>query len=177
MGNQKGLARDFKALEARRLQAISLFGRSLSKAEAARSLGVSAQSAGRWHSVWTCKGTTAPLAAERTGPYSRVKPGQRNRFEALLRTAAGSPRRADGTAWTLVRVVEAIREELGFEYHPTQLSRLLRHRGLTLGGRPSWERTEEDISTSRCLPIQVRPRKEGLSHRSRKSQATLSSSH
>ena len=151
MGNQKGLKRDFKALEARRLQAISLITRSMSKAEVARCLGVSAQSVGRWHSAWLQKGSKALLAAARAGRHSRVQPGQRIRFESLLRTAAKTQGTTDGTPWTLNRLADAVREELGFNYHPAHLSRLLRHRGLTL---PRQRRELEVVSnaTSRRYP-------------------------
>ncbi|HTI71698.1 MAG TPA: helix-turn-helix domain-containing protein [Candidatus Limnocylindria bacterium] len=132
MATLKGLKRDFKALEARRFRAITLFDRCLSKAEVARHLGVSAQSVGRWHTAWTLQGAEALLAAERAGRRSRVTPWQRERFENFLREAAEQSGENGEPPLTLARLAVAVRDELGFEYHPAHLSRLLRQRGLTL---------------------------------------------
>ena len=112
-------------------------------------LGVSAQSVGRWHAAWLKKGSKALLAAARAGRHSRVQPSQQVRFESLLRTAARSRSAANGERWTLNRLAEAVREELGFDYHPAHLSRLLRHRGLTL---PRQRQEIEVTGTGRRYP-------------------------
>ena len=56
---------DLKVLEQRRRQAARLFARRVSQAEIARQLGVSAQTASRWHARWARGGTRGLRASPR----------------------------------------------------------------------------------------------------------------
>ncbi|MFL6416426.1 MAG: helix-turn-helix domain-containing protein, partial [Bryobacteraceae bacterium] len=48
MGNPRGVARDFNALEARRMDALALLRKGLNNSEIGRQLGVVNQTVSRW---------------------------------------------------------------------------------------------------------------------------------
>ena len=86
MGNPKGVKQDFAALERRRMQAVKLFAQGRSKAEVARRLGVSNQSAGRWHAAWEAGGNKALKHPGRAGRKPRLQPLDRVQLAADLQT-------------------------------------------------------------------------------------------
>ena len=81
---------DLKALERRRLKAARLFAQGVSQAKVACALGVSPQTASRWHARWRQGGTRALRALTRQGRPPKLTPAQLRQLErALLKGARG----------------------------------------------------------------------------------------
>jgi transposase len=77
-----------KAARQRRLRAARLFAQGLPQAEIARRLGVSRQTASRWHTRWRTGGRAGLAGPGRWGRPSRLSEGDWRRVEqALLRGA------------------------------------------------------------------------------------------
>jgi transposase len=147
MGNPKGVKRDFAGLERRRLQAVALFERGLSKAEVARHFKVSNESAGRWHRAWQHGGPAALKHPGRAGRKPRLQPLDRVQLAADLQAG---PQKTLGHAtalWTLPRVAALIHQRFGHRYSTAQVSRLLRQMGWSCQkpARRALERDEEKI--------------------------------
>ena len=122
------MARDFAWLERRRMRAAELFARGLCQAEVARQLGVSAQSAGRWHKAWQEGGKEALRAAGRAGRCPRLTCEQLEELQRVLLT--GPCQCGYGTdLWTLPRIAEVIRRLFGVRYHPAHVWKVLRKLG------------------------------------------------
>jgi transposase len=81
-------ARGPKAARQRRLQAARLFERGLSQAEVARRLGVSRQSASRWHARWLEGGRAGLAGPGRWGRPSRLSAADWRRVERALLAGA-----------------------------------------------------------------------------------------
>jgi transposase len=111
-------------MEARRLRAARLFAAGGRQAEVVRRLGVSRQTASRWHKVWRERGAQGLRAAGRAGRKPRLDRLARLRLaEALLKGP-----RAWGFAtelWTLERVAAVIRKTCRVRYSPSQVWRIL----------------------------------------------------
>ena len=115
-GQDADRGRDLKALEQRRLKAARLFANGTSQAKVARALGVSAQTASRWHARWQQGGTWALRAPARQGRPPKLTPVQLVQLErALLKGARGHG--FDEELWTLRRVAEVIWRLAGVRYH------------------------------------------------------------
>ena len=124
-GHDADRGRDLKALEQRRLKASRLFAHGTSQAKVARALGVSAQTASRWHARWQQGGTRALRAPARQGRPPKLTPVQLRQLErALLKGARGHG--FDEELWTLRRVAEVIWRLAGVRYHPGHVWRILR---------------------------------------------------
>jgi transposase len=125
MGNPRGVARDFDALERRRLEAIRLLDQGLKQSEVAVRLKVARQTVSRW--VKAARSGTGVLGlakAGRAGRKPRLGEIERRRLrELLLRT----PRELgyDLPAWTGAAVVGLIQREFGVTYHQGHISKLL----------------------------------------------------
>jgi transposase len=128
MGNLKGMKRDFDQLQRRRLRAAKLFDRGLVKAEVARRLGVSAQSAGRWYRAWQAQGTDGLKKAGRAGRKPRLDSRQLERIEQALRQGP-EVLGYDTPLWTAPRVADLIQRHSGVRYHPDHIYRLLQKLG------------------------------------------------
>ncbi|MBZ2184195.1 MAG: helix-turn-helix domain-containing protein [Bryobacter sp.] len=59
MGNPRGLARDFDALEARRLDALALIRKGMNHSEIDRAVGVANQTVSRWRKEYASGGKKA----------------------------------------------------------------------------------------------------------------------
>lgn len=93
-GQDADRGRDLKALEQRRLKAARLFAHGTSQAKVACALGVSAQTASRWHARWQQGGTRALRAPARQGRPPKLTPVQLRQLErALLKGARGTASR------------------------------------------------------------------------------------
>ena len=146
MGNPKGVKRDFTALEKRRMKAAKLFDKGFSRADVARQLGVSFESANRWHNAWQSSGTNGLKKAGRAGRKPRLQPFQLLELEAALQRgpeALGYVTKL----WTLPRVAELINKQIGIKYHSAHVSRILRQLGWSCQkpARRALERDEEKI--------------------------------
>jgi transposase len=131
------------ARQARRLRAAGLFTQGRSQAEVARELGVSRQSAHRWHAQWQQGGVAALRSRGPTGPDPKVSDVQLAKVEqALLQgaTAAG----VDTDLWTLERVGVVIERLTGVRHHPGHVWSILHKRlGWTVQ-RPERRAIERD---------------------------------
>jgi transposase len=111
--------------EGRRLRAWALFQQGWRQRQIAHALGVSEAAVSRWLSQARQAGINVLLDRPHPGPKPRLSPEQRARVPALLRR--GAPAFGfRGDRWTLKRVREVIRRQLGVTYSPSHISRLLR---------------------------------------------------
>jgi transposase len=135
-------ARDPKALEQRRLQAARRFKRGATQAEVARALGVSAQTASRWHARFTAGGAKALRAPVRQGRPPYLSQSQLRQLERALRKGAVA-HGFEEELWTLRRVASVIEQLTGVTYHPGHVWRLLRGMGWS-AQRPIRRAAERD---------------------------------
>jgi transposase len=140
--------RDFEALAQRRLRAAEMFERGKRQADVAAELGVSAQTASRWHRAWQEKGRGGLAGAGRAGRRRKLSDGQLAQVEAALEAgpkANGFPTEM----WTLARVAEVIEWVTGTRYSQAQTWVVLRERLGWTRQRPARravERNEEAIA-------------------------------
>jgi transposase len=134
--------------EQRRLRAGELFAQGRSQAEVAQLLGVSRQSAKRWHDRWRAGGVQALRSRGRSGRPPRVPDDQLEAIEqALLEGALAHG--FDNDLWTLGRVARVIKRLTGIALPSTTVWRLLHQRlGWTVQRpeRKAKERDEEAIA-------------------------------
>jgi transposase len=114
-----------KAARQRRLQAARLFAQGLPQAEIARRLGVSRQTASRWHARWRRGGRAGLAGPGRWGRPSRLSDADWRRVEHAL-LAGAQAHGFDTDLWTLPRVAEVIWRLTGVSYHPGHVWWLLR---------------------------------------------------
>lgn len=117
--------RDLTQLEQRRMTAAAMFADGATQAQVVRALGVSAQTASRWHLTWRASGTDGLRAAERLGRPSRLTPKQWARVEDAL-LAGPQAFGFDTQLWTLARIRTVIAELTGVTYDPAHVWALLR---------------------------------------------------
>lgn len=131
------------------MQAADMFARGKRQVDVVNELGVSAQTASRWHRVFLAEGRAGLIGAERAGRLPRVSDEQLAEVEAAL---AKGPR-ANGfptEMWTLARVADVIETVTGVRYGPTQTWTILRKRLGWSRQRPArraLERNDEAIAT------------------------------
>ena len=133
---------DLASLEARRLRAAPMFERGLSPAEVARSLGVTRQSASRWHRAWVDGGSAALASNGKRGRRARLSSAEVKKVEQVLLKGA----RLQGFAtdlWTLDRVGMVIESVTGVSYHRGHVWKVLRALAWTRQ-RPARQATERD---------------------------------
>ena len=120
--------RDFKALEKRRLKAVGLFKRGYTRAKVARTLGVSHETARRWHAAWSKGGRQGLKAAGRAGRKPKLNKAEVRKFgKELLR---GPEAHGYVTQlWTLKRMATLLKKLTGVSYHPNHMWRVLREVG------------------------------------------------
>jgi transposase len=142
MGNMKGVKRDFRALERRRMKASRLFEAGLSQSEVARRLKVSRQTTHRWHEAWRGSGAKALRAAGRAGRKPRLSVKQ---AAAVTTALVAGPRanRFGSDVWTLRRVLELVEKLTGVKYHIAYMGRLMRALGWSCQ-RPAARAKERD---------------------------------
>lgn len=134
--------RDLTPLEQYRLEAAALFEGGATQADVVRALGVSRQSASRWHRSFLEGGAPALRSPGRQGRRPRLSVAQRSTVEEALLEGA----RAHGFAtdlWTLARAAVVIERLTGVAYHPGHVWRLLRQMGWS-SQRPVRQATERD---------------------------------
>jgi transposase len=113
--------------QARRMRAAELFAQGRSQAEVAGELGVSRESARRWHQRWQRGGADALRSRGRTGPDPKISDAQLPVLEqALLKgaTAAGF----ENDLWTLERIAVVIERLTGVRLPVGSVWRLLHQR-------------------------------------------------
>src|SRR5512132_3214507 len=143
--------RDFAGLEQRRLEAARMFAHGASRAEVARTFGVSAQAASVWYRRWHGGGEAALRGAGRAGRRPRLSQTELDAVEEAL----GKGPEAfgfDTELWTLARIAAVIEQLTGVRYHPGHVWRLLRRQGWSpqRPARRAAERDEAEIARWRA---------------------------
>jgi transposase len=134
---------DHQELEARRLRAAELFAAGVGQAQVARRLGVTRQSANRWHAHWQHGGTQALASRGPTGYRPRLSDQDLERLTELLLQGAAAYG-FTGDLWTITRITQLIGREFGVRYHPSHVWWLLRHRLGWSPQRPVRQAKERD---------------------------------
>lgn len=119
--------RDLQALKKRRMAAADMFSKGKRQIDVVSKLGVSAQTASRWHKAFLAEGKEGLAGAGRAGRLPKLSDDQLAQVEAAL--VAGP--RANGfptEMWTLARVTEVIERVAGVRYSQTQTWVVLRER-------------------------------------------------
>jgi transposase len=131
------------------MQAVEMFEQGKRQVDVVVALGVSAQTASRWHRVWRVGGRDALGGADRAGRRCRLTLEQVAQVEAAL--LEGPQANGFGTQlWTLARVSEVIERVTGVRYSQTQTWTLLRRRlgwSVQRPARRAVERDEEAIAS------------------------------
>jgi transposase len=147
MGNQRGVKRDFEALERRRMEAARLLKQGWSEAAVARELGVHRQSVNRWAAALAREGRSGLRQAGRAGRRPSMSEADYEQLMMLLERgpeAAGFPT----NLWTCERVAEVIEREFGVRYHPAHVWKILIKLGWSCQrpAKRAIERNEEAIA-------------------------------
>ncbi len=147
MGNPRGVARDFEALEARRLEALALIRQGMNNSEIGRAVGVVNQTVSRWRKQYAEGGKKALEKAGRAGRMPRMTTAQTKK---LVRKLVAGPEKLgyETPLWTCPRVADLIEQLFGIQYHPGHVWKLLRALGWSVQ-RPvgrARERNEEAIA-------------------------------
>jgi transposase len=140
---QVAARRDFEALRERRMRAAEMFERGKRQVDVVVELGVSAQTASRWHRDWLAGGREALAGAGRAGRIPRLCDEQL----ATVQTALTEGAKANGyptDLWTLARVAEVIEQATGVRYSQTQTWAVLRDRLGWSRQRPARQAVERD---------------------------------
>lgn len=114
--------------ERRRLGAHLLCRKQLSQAEIARHLGVSRSAVSQWASQLAVGGIRKLRLRQSSGRPPKLSKAQKQVLLRLLKSgarAAGYPTER----WTLQRIQKLIEREFQVTYHPSYVSRLLKHLG------------------------------------------------
>ena len=112
----------------RRRNAVELFEAGVAQADVARQLGVSRQTAHRWHVIWRDSGADALRASGRRGPRARLTDADVLAVGAALRRGPQAHGFAD-ERWTCRQVGWIVETLTGVSYHPSHVSRLIRRYG------------------------------------------------
>lgn len=128
MGNPRGVARDFDALEARRMGALELMRKGLNNSQIGRELGVVNQTVSRWRKEYRAGGKKALAQAGRAGRKPLLDAKQ---SKALTSRLLAGPEKLgyETPLWTCERVADLIAQEFGVHYHPGHVWRILRGLG------------------------------------------------
>jgi transposase len=156
MGFPKGQKRDFEALQRRRLKAAMLFDKGLPPAEAARQMGVSCQSASRWHKAWKKGGKSALKKVPKAGRPPRLKPQDLPALKRALKAGPGE-HGFPTELWTTQRVAQVIKSLFDIEYHPDHVGRLLGQIGWSCQ-RPTTRAIQRDEPAIRRWKQETWPR-------------------
>ena len=120
-----------------------MFDRGARQVDVAATLGVSAQTASRWHRAWREGGRAALVD---TGPVGRPRKLDDAQLAQVQAALLRGPQ-AHGYAtdmWTLGRVAEVIERVTGVRYAPTQTWTILRQRLGWSRQRPARRALERD---------------------------------
>lgn len=142
--------RDFKALEARRMQAARWFARSHRQGEVVRRLRVSRQTVSRWYHAWRRRGAAGLRGAGRAGRKPRLDAAALKRVEAALLqgpTAWGFATHL----WTLKRVAAVIWKLFHVRYSLPQTWRLLLQLGWSRQRPARRAKERDDVAIARWV--------------------------
>ncbi len=125
------------------MRAVEMFSVGRRQVDVVVELGVSAQTASRWHKAWTAGGREALVGADRAGRRAWLDDERIGEVEAVVMKgpkANGFP--AD--MWTLDRVAEVIERVTGVRYSRSQTWTILRERMGWSRQRPTRKARERD---------------------------------
>lgn len=125
-----------------------MFDRGKRQVDVVTELGVSAQTASRWHRDWQEHGRGGLAGAGRAGRRRKLSDAQLAAVEAALQAGPKANGFPTGM-WTLARVAEVIERVTGVRYSQTQTWPVLRERLGWTRQRPARravERNEEAIA-------------------------------
>ena len=135
--------RDVDALRERRMRAVELFEAGRRQADVVAELGVSAQTASRWHRAWQGCGRDALAGVDRLGRTPRLCDERLAEVQTAL--LAGPKANGFGTdMWTLARIAEVIERMTGVRYSLSQTWLILRQRLGWTRQRPARRAVERD---------------------------------
>ena len=126
-----------------------MFARGKPQVDVVTKLGVSPQTASRWHRAWVAEGRKGLAGAGRAGRVRKLGAAQLAQIQAALEKGP----RANGfptEMWTLARVAEVIEKVTGVRHSQTQTWTILRERLGWSRQRPARravERDDEAIAT------------------------------
>ncbi len=125
------------------MRAVELFEAGMRQVDVVTQLGVSAQTASRWHRQWAAGGREALVGADRLGRTPRLSDGQLAQVQTAL--VAGPKANGFGTdMWTLAHVAQVIERLTGVRYSPSQTWLILRQRLGWTRQRPARRAVERD---------------------------------
>ncbi|MEQ9379358.1 MAG: IS630 family transposase [Pirellulales bacterium] len=129
-------------MEARRRRAMDLLDDGWLVKDVAAALGVTRKSVSEWKKAVRDGGRRALAAKPQHVPECRLSKPQQMKLKRLLRAG---PRKAGFATdlWTLPRVAELVKRELGVSYHPSHLGRLLHALGFSCQ-KPQRRSKEQD---------------------------------
>lgn len=131
------------------MAAADMFARGKRQVDVVDALGVSAQTASRWHRIFLAEGKSGLAGAGRAGRLPKLSDEQLAQVEQALLKGP----RANGFStemWTLARVADVIETVTGVRYGQTQTWTVLRERLGWSRQRPARravERDDEAIAT------------------------------
>jgi len=111
--------------EQRRLQAWDLKTKGWPQKQIAEAMGVTEGAVSQWLKRGRERGVEGLRQGKWGGSQPKLSPMQRARLLQLLSCGAEAFG-FEGDVWTLPRVSEVIRRELGVRHHPAHVSRILR---------------------------------------------------
>jgi transposase len=128
MGNARGVARDFDALEKRRLEVIRYLAEGLNNREIGHRLKVANQTVSRWRKEYQAGGKKALRQAGRAGRKPLLTAEQNKQ---LVRKLIVGPEKLGYRTplWTCERVADLIEQEFQVRYHAGHVWRILRQLG------------------------------------------------
>src|SRR5215471_17303671 len=91
MGNQRGMRRDFEALEKRRMAAVRLFPTDLNNSEIGRRLKICDQTVSRWRAQYRSGGESALRKAGRAGRKPLLSTADQKRLGTFGARSAKTP--------------------------------------------------------------------------------------
>jgi transposase len=115
-------------LERRRLRAVQLLEGGQSLAVVAWMVGAAVSAVWQWRETFRRAGAAGLAAKPAPGRPPKLSPPQRQRLPTILVMGArhyGYP----NDLWTTRRIAAVIQQELQVDYHPAQVSRILRDLG------------------------------------------------
>jgi transposase len=125
------------------MRAVELFEAGRRQVDVVAELGVSAQTASRWHRAWREGGRDALVGAARLGRTPRLSDAQL----AQVQTALLDGPKANGFGtdmWTLARIAQVIERTTGVRYTLSQTWLILRQRLGWTRQRPARRAAERD---------------------------------
>ncbi len=122
--------------EWKRLRAWELKELGWTQKAIAEAMGVTAGAVSQWMKRGREGGVDALKAKPSTGPHRKLSPDQRSQLLSALVCGAEAWGYA-GNVWTTARISDLLKNQLGIDYHPHSVTRLMRELGW------SWQKPKQ----------------------------------